>query len=64
MYINIHYAGIHPQKSDLYFRGHAERPQPQKFSKLVSLTYFGQSCISLSWLSGAPVGVGGSDVIS
>ena len=39
------------------------RPQPQKCSKLVFLTYFTRSCIFLTWCSGALVGVGGSDVI-
>ena len=39
------------------------RPQPNKFSKLVLLTYFSQSYTFLNWLSGALVGVGGSDFI-
>ena len=38
-------------------------PQLWKFSKLVLLIYFGEYCICLDWLSGALVGVGGSDFI-
>ena len=37
------------------------RPQPQSVSKLVFLRYFSSSYLCLSWLSGALVGVGGSD---
>ena len=39
------------------------RPQPEKFSKTVSLTRFSRYDICLNWLSGALVGVGGSDFI-
>ena len=39
------------------------RPQPQKFSKLLFLVSFSESCIFLNRLSGALVGVGGSDFI-
>ena len=39
------------------------RPQPQTFSKLVFLIEFSKSYICLDWLSGALVGVGGSDFI-
>ena len=39
------------------------RPQPRKFSKLMLLIQFSQSCICLNWLSGALIGVGGSDFI-
>ena len=39
------------------------RPQPQTFSKLALLIYFGESYIFLNWLSGALVGVGDSDFI-
>ena len=39
------------------------RPQPQTLSKLMFLIWFGQSYICLNWLSGAQVGVRGSDFI-
>ena len=39
------------------------RPQPEKLSKLVFLVTIGEYCICLNWLSGALVGVGGSDFI-
>ena len=39
------------------------RPQPQKYSNLVSLIECSQYCICLNWLSGALVGVGVSDFI-
>ena len=39
------------------------RPQPQKFSKLVFLIELSKSCLFLNWLSGALVGVGGSDIV-
>ena len=41
------------------------QPQrPQTFSKLMFLLYFSESYIFLSWLSGALVGIGGSDFIA
>ena len=39
------------------------RPQPQKSSKLVFLIAFSQYYVYIDWLSGALVGVGGSDFI-
>ena len=39
------------------------RTQPQTFGKLVFLIEFRKSYICLNWLSGALVGVGGSDFI-
>ena len=39
------------------------RPQPQKYRKLVFLIEVSRPCTFLNWLSGAPVGVGGSDFI-
>ena len=41
----------------------APRPRPKNFSKLVLRTCFCQACICISWLSGALVGVAGSDFI-
>ena len=45
-------------------RNRNPRPKPQKFSKLVFLIEFSWSCIFLNWLSGALVGVGGSDFVA
>ena len=39
------------------------RPRPHQFSKLVFLIELSQSWIFLNWLSGALVGLGGSDFI-
>ena len=43
--------------------GMSLRPQPQTFSKLTFLSEFSKSYTFLNWLSGALVGVGGSDFI-
>ena len=43
--------------------GRTPEPQLQKFGKLVLLLEVGEYRICLDWLSGALVGVGGSDLL-
>ena len=63
---SLHHAWIEqkaPRSEKVHRWNRNPRPQPQTFSKLVFIMEFTQYYICLNWLSGALVGVGGSDFI-